>query len=531
MLKQLKPMVKLMRITSTIPEVVRHVITPIAKQTTERILHELGIKDTFGSRIYYSSDNLTNTKSSKPNAINTAMVTESKALINVIPNMNPKAAAWEMGNSNVMTGGGTFNAYMADNKYIFQDHLNGITIQEHLVPCSMELECKLAIDDRVTAYEIHDRILSLYDNGEMITLENFIYSYPLPDSTLYPLYGLYKMSVDDPTEYLDYLDTHSAGRIGTAVNRYAVDHAKQVMVRKNHYKTICKIEYDADKPEAVTEGKTAKYHEIRVKVTVQFARTNFLHVEYPVSIKNKLVSKDLLVVDEELEEPLHNHPYFSFDVALASSDSIGNNGNAPMVHKPFYDQFLIPSTSLIRQARYVPIVSQHVLLDNIADPDGVTTVDLRDIGLIDPVYQVMTNSEHSALELDAPYHVSVFSRRVQIGNGDLSIDGTQLTIKSRNIFKDYHIVISHHPKLSYEWSGVHDNKQYIVKHDQGKYYERVVFEYETTPNGDAMYDNDGNLIVAPMENTEGAVTNLFEGTNYGTYRQFRIVEADIRSKH
>lgn len=430
-------------------EVDTHVIVPITKQIVHRLISEMGYQKIFKDRLYFQNEFMTDsihgTDEGNP------YLTDNHVQIQINPVMNPTAVKWAPHQSNYRMGAGYAPYDFSTNPLFVCNDIN-TTIKEALIPCTIQLDMKFIMMSRANAYDLLNRLYSRYAPGEMITTNDFLFEYKVPDDVVSLLYYLYKLSMPDDANAEEYLKNFMAWLKHYSCNKFMLVHnrhiqeRKEVAVRKNAFKTIGQIDLSVDKPESNKTNQSTLTYEVALQYTIQFNRPAAMLVDFPVVCNNQLVDGIYLSLGNKEAK---NRIAVNINNTLERYNQtvkVRPDAYKDTVMIPWYDDWQVPDRSGMYAFGYYPFLSQVFTLDDTDNPNGVTVIDLKDgfdeYTLKPKVLEAIEQQDTDSLLPWGEYMVQVFANKDLVDPSMLEFEGTKLTIKNRDKTKLYHLVLS-----------------------------------------------------------------------------------------
>lgn len=426
-----------------------HVIVPLSKQVLNNLVSEMGYVRIFEDRIYFRNEFLTDSIHGTDDGI--AYIANDRVDCTIAPVLNPTAVKWAPYQSNYRMGKGIY-PYDFNSEAVFINQDINTAIREALIPCSIQLEIKFVLRSRANAYDLLNRLYSKYAPGEMIIQNNLVFEYKVPDDATTLLFYLYRqmMPTDaDETTYLagfiPWIKKFSANKMILVYNRH-IKERKEIAIRKNAFQLIGQIDLSIDKPEPQKTNQSTLLYEIPLVLTFQFNRPAALLIDFPIVCNNKLVDAMYLSLDETDAHP--SYPLYENKIASDYKQSLKPKEDAhlSLLKVPWYDDWQVPYREGLYAFKYVPFISQTFTLDDVANSEGVTTIDLAagfdQYVLKDEVLKEIVSLGADALIPYGKYMVQIFVNDSLIEPSTITFEGSVLTIPNRDIKRLYHLVIT-----------------------------------------------------------------------------------------
>lgn len=440
----------------SVPEVDIHIIQPIAAQLLTKIIYELGYKDVMKNNVHLLSDSRMTSKHIDEN--NNPNLVIDRVIARLTPNLNPSNNKWEgyktqidLGNGNTLITGNRPGANAVKKPWdpsninaifpVFHDADSCTDLTEWVTGTSFSMEVSMEFTESNLANEALSRLYQTYNNGEMINATDLVYDYPIPAAIVNTLYYISTLLHIDKSNFLAWLREQSKDAISLLMNRERRDDT-EFIIQKNQKDAIFQIECSQETP---TMGDNSAIFQFTVHC--QFARVNQLILEYPVSINNQMVSFNFVPMNEEKRTAntgacqWQNKAVNEYWKLLNQQTHI-----VQPIHFPWWDDWLLPRDARIYKRNFRPVFVGVITLDNIDDPDAVTTINLEtDIpgySFIDEFITELKSLKEKALDVYNGINVSVFADDVQVDNSLLTLtDGVTLTIANKLPYRVYRVVV------------------------------------------------------------------------------------------
>lgn len=440
-------------------QVTQHVTEPIADQTLRYILSNLGLTDLMKDHIYLVSDfrktSLTTDAAGNP------VLSVNRVVARLTPSLNPANNKWEgdktavdLGNGNTLIRSGTKTKkpwtgkdFTKEEFSVFHDDDTFTDITEWNVGSTFQMEVKMDFKSISQAHEILAKIFATFQNGEMIGYVPLVYDYPVPMDIQRTLFHIYTKTDLPQTQkgYEDWIRDRSGGAITWNTNREDL-RIKEMVVKRTLGQSMYLIECTQDSPENTEHVST-----ITMNVTVQYSRTNRLVFEYPIIVNNQFLPFKFCWTPPQFRYENKGPIQWQNSAVDAYWKSQYPYKNLNPIPYPWWDNWELPSDSIISAKGYRPLMIMAFTLDDADNPNGVTKIDVIDglpgYKLCDEFKAMLQESKASALYTSGAYvNLSVFAHDFQVDQSLLDFDGTILTIKSRRKTPIYRLVISANPK-------------------------------------------------------------------------------------
>jgi hypothetical protein len=450
--------------TDVVKDVYPNIIEPTVEQALHHVFTAIDIGKYFENRIYISS--LHTTASSSTDKDGNPNLHQQKATVSVGYSLNPLNTEWNTTHFGHLLSDGNSHIRLEDTKPVLHDETIRTTLVEQDVPCTIKADCVLKTPDREVAHDIMSKFYSHYPNGEMIVPMDFVYNAPIPKSVLLQLYGLYKMSTDEPEEFFSWLDTFSNGRIRNQVNRLDLDGRKQPVVNKMLKESMVKIEMGGASPNTSGSGVSVDSYDVEFTLTLQISRCDTMHVIYPITVSNQFVQKELLHTPSRNEFPRMDevHPYFKVDLFKKMQEEKTKYAGLEPVVAPWYDIWRPSKGSALGAMKYQTFFQCAFTIENPDDELAVTTIDLANdlpAPLVPEIIDIINDQGANSLFYTHPINISVYGNDTAMDAAELELNGTILTVKCRARLLTYRLVLSEYvgpirDGISKFWVGQYD---------------------------------------------------------------------------
>lgn len=486
-------------ISHSVAEVLPHVCYPICKQVVRCIVDRLGYHDEMKDCIDIKTDFHDWTKTTDVNEA--AMVRGgSRVRVKLNPNVNPSTIKWEAsgtqrdlanGNTLIQNQNGSQGAQRYPWKHghhisnrmfsIFRDDEIAVDMSDRMTGSAMTMEVSMEFEDENLASECLSRLFQCFTNGEMINYVDLLYDVPIPEQfekLLMYLYDLKCTTQSNPQgnkdenghfkvqEWYEWLRKYSNDTISILTNRNRFEH-KELVVNKNHFQALYLIECSQETPHTLDPAGAG----ITFNVTVQFARSNLMVLEYPVIINNNFIDPWAVPLERKIREAgpetkiMWQNPAFT---RLWHETYTRWWPPKPVVF-PYYDPWMVPTDSRAWIYNYRPVLIAAFTVDNPDDPEADTRFDfdtdpeLALESIIAPeIIECIHQKKNKVFGVDEFVNITVYSDDIAIRyNGEENLldlsDGHTLIIKNRRTQPIYRMVISikpPDPKLPYHWNRV-----------------------------------------------------------------------------
>ena len=423
-----------------IAEIDETVIKPLYSQMVYKFIYDLGLEKTFDGNVYINSSNMASSSSDDNN--NRPKVRNDKFECVARSVLNPSNMKWDNNKGKNFIGHHIYLRQENRSTPVFKDDDYGITMYEHGTPCNLVVACKLSFMNKLDADVTMSKIFEKYkDTGMIIPSNDMVYDYSIPFETFMILYMLFKMTKQDPLKFLHYLREKSANRISVNVNRNENSKDIDLIVQKNMTQALVSVDFDQDEAEVESNAKSPNLYIVNFTLTLQFLRPSMNILDYPVTVFNQFVPKDIIPVEKNGNLPFIDPTYtdIAFD-NIAKQFKLGNTDNPVIV--PWYDDWRPTNKAVAISIGYKPFFITAFTLDEYH-----TTIDLKGnlAGLkIDAdVLEALRIIGDRAIYSNDKYNITIFVNEYMLEPKDIRlVNGTEITIFNVNKKARYHLVVS-----------------------------------------------------------------------------------------
>lgn len=277
-----------------IPEISTSVLEPVAEQVVRYIISRIGFSDIIGNNIMFEGTNETTSKTTDDQE--NRVLTSNKLICNVSNIMSPKDTPYDMLNSAHITSEGYVLSKVLDNFPIFSDSINKLFIFSLDRPGAIQLECTFHFKDRTTAYELGNRMFTIFQNGATIPTIELMFDYPIPEQMLVSMFTIYKMTEfykNPANNFIDYLREGSNYHITLKSNKFFPD-TRQLVVQRTLKHSLIKIDFTDPNVNAEKKEKAPIKFTNQMTITVQFSKPADMIFQFPIMVNNELVPYQLI---------------------------------------------------------------------------------------------------------------------------------------------------------------------------------------------------------------------------------------------
>ena len=481
-------------LSNSVGESLIHVIEPVADQALHFIIEKLGYKDLFGDQIEVRTDFRGYTKSNDKS--NAAKLRCNRVRAKLNPNVDPSSIKWEgsgttidLGNGNtlIQNNGGRHSQrrpwsdgmHFSKSKYsIMQDDLIAVNLTDHTVGTSLTMEVNMEFEEEYTANEAISRIMQVFTNGDKINYVDIAYDVPVPASIQNVLRYLYHLKMSTPENpngafikkdgkqiydivgWYNWLQEKSNKVITHLNNRNRPDH-HELVVNKNHFQALYLIDCNQETPSMLDpEGAGVTF-----TLTVQFARSDRMLLEYPVIVNNHYVEPKFVPMERKVRAA-GRESMIMWDNPAVTHEWLRTYTH-PWPPKPFmfpyWDPWMVPIDSRAWLSDYRPVLVAACTLDDPETKFDFDTDCEKVFGckLDDAIMKCIHEKKNNVLNVDEFVNITVYADDIAVDNKFLDIsDGHTLIIKNRRKVPIYRMVVSIGPKVR---EAVHNwNRVWIV---------------------------------------------------------------------
>lgn len=471
---------------SALPE---HVFFPIIRQVSKRVLKSLSLSEIIGDRIYINTE--WSTHSNTSDKTHNARLGEESFRVEANVQLNPSSQKWDTYTFK-HTGTYGINTFNIDKHFapVYSDSRNEVYIYEMFSPVTITLNCELFLQSADLAFQSPQQIFNNHNNGEVTTLTDLTYTYPIPKHILYILQELWELDRVNgkPAKvgFLDYLKLRVGDAWRVDMNRETGQ--KQIVKQNYNLQCMTVLEYSEDKPTGVMENKLPVAWTIPFTYTIQFAMPTFNVIQYPVVYDNQLI--DLNKVPKDT----NNRNNRIHELYVDRGFNIGTDGAKPEWHRtvviPPEDDWAVRMRNTTSNVPYMPVLIQSLVLDD--EKAKSATENLANLGddvfKLKPIIKEMIYRQgNDSFKNNVLFAVRVFRDNKELLSPDCSIDeDLNLTWRVREYYHRYRIVIFLLMNVDYiDFKYVEDLKELFpwlpvpikqqimdkIKHPQGPWHD------------------------------------------------------------
>lgn len=491
-------------LTHSIGESLLHIHLPVAQQAVKHVIDRLGYHDVFQDNIDISTDFFDWSKTKDKEG--RAAIRDDRVRVKLNPNVNPSTNKWEgsgtttaLANGNLVDRNGAaveqrlpwaHGSLLPNRKFsVFRDNYIDVDMHDITVGCSMTMEITLEFHDEFRANEALSRIFQCFTHGDMTNYIDIMYDFPVPSqlqSVLRYLYHLKMQSKDNPNgafdvdehnhkhfkheEWYEWLKKYSNDAITTLSNRNKFGNLKlehrELVVNKNHFQALYQIDCSQETPSKMDPRGAS----ITFNLVIQFARSNILALEYPIVVNNQYIDTKFVPLERVIRAAGPETAIMWQNPAVTKlwQDTYTQFWPPKPFVYPFYDPWMTPRDDRASLWGYKPVIICTFTLDNVDDPEGVTTFDFDtdpqkvfESYIDEQILNCIHEKKNAVFGVSEFVNITVFADDVAVDPKYLDIsDGHTLTVKCKNTQRVYRMVVGLHPPVKnriMEW-----NKVWIV---------------------------------------------------------------------
>ena len=289
---------------AVVTEAAYHVYMVLANQVARYILQELGLLEELDNRIYVNSNIYNPSKSSDQN--NNAILVENKFVCTFDMKHPVTGLVYDMTEAQMHMDAVRHRRDKKSRYPILHVAQHNITLYDSLLPFDITLNCELYFRDYIKAHEVVDRFFLRFNRGDLITLPNLSYDFPVPFKILKTLWALASTLGVDKQCFGHWIEQYSNGNIKRIESTSAKNKRYEWVVDRKVFESLVKIDYDLGEPEK--QGMdNAETHMIRFTATLHSSRPSVLYVDYPIIVNNTLVPSEIVEVDTSYQKNLYEY--------------------------------------------------------------------------------------------------------------------------------------------------------------------------------------------------------------------------------
>ena len=323
-------------------ESVNHVFMPLANQVIRHILQEIGMLEYFDNKIYVNSA-LHNPSKSYDQNLNPILVEDKVKCIFDIKHSS-LGLNWESTTVTQHMDGQFHRRDRLNRLPILMDKRHGISFYDTVLPFNLPMNCTISSRDYVRAHEVIDRFHLKFNKGELISIANLKYNFPIPFEIVQTLWALASTIGIDRKCFPVWLEQYSNGMIRRIESKGLRNKRVEWVVDRSVFETLVKIDFDVNQDPEKEGQDQAETLGLNFSATLHASRPSVLYVDYPIIMNNTLVPPEVIKVDTSYQRELYRmlgYPTFALDPAYQESKFLVDKP----VQNPWYDNWMVPTHS------------------------------------------------------------------------------------------------------------------------------------------------------------------------------------------
>lgn len=433
---------------STVPDIMTTAVMPATQQVVQSFLHKLGLNKYFEERIAYESFGFT--QSTIPKEHDNPTFSEDSLDVKVSYSFQNSSLTWPTSGGMQEYQQTTHTPSSAHTrKAVFADPVNKIELYAYNHPMALAMDCSFNFSDVKDAINCIQTIKSYVSTG--ILEYEVDYDYYVPEDIYCSMFAFFKMTGRDTDTFLSYLRTNSNKQLQKSTNRH--DPTKwSITARVAKIKLITGVECTQDVPDPVGSQKSPSVWSVSVQLQTQMNMPNLLGLKYPIVINNQLVPGSYIPKRPEISD-IEDAIYPFLDIEAFRRTVLKEQSMLDPLRLPWYDNWEPRMTS-----NHTPFIIGLFTLDDVANVDGVTVLDLREdySVLSDDIFTILEKIGTDVLYTNSAVHISVYQDNAVVDPSLLSIDtDLKLTVRSRDVNSIYRVVFSfadiEDPAVNFYW--------------------------------------------------------------------------------
>ena len=324
-------------------EIVTHIYSLLANQASRFILQELGVLEHLDNHIYINST-LHNPSKSYDQNLSPILVEDKFTCVFDIKHTS-MGLVWDNNTTSMHMDATRHRRDGYSRIPLLVDKKHGIVLYDSVLPMNIPMNCTLSFRDYTRAHEVIDRFHLRFNKGEMLTVTNLSYDFPLPLEILRTLWALASTAGISKKCFPEWIKQYSNGNIKRIVTKGLNKNHVEWVVKRQVFEALIKIEYDMGEPEkeGVQQSETLG---LSFNATLHCTRPSVLYVDYPIIINNTLVPESVIKVDTSYQRELYRflqHPSLAMDPAY---QGIKFRAGGP-ARNPWYDNWELPKINTL----------------------------------------------------------------------------------------------------------------------------------------------------------------------------------------
>ena len=323
-------------------ESVNHVFMPLANQVIRHILQEIGMLEYFDNKIYVNSA-LHNPSKSYDQNLNPILVEDKVKCVFDIKHSS-LGLAWESTTVTQHMDGQFHRRDRLSTLPILMDKRHGITLYDSVLPFNLPMNCTISSRDYVRAHEIIDRFHLKFNKGELISIANLTYNFPLPFEIVQALWALASTIGIDRKCFPVWLEQYSNGAIKRIETKGLKNKRVEWVVNRSVFETLVKLDFDVNMDPEKEGQDQAETLGLNFTATLHASRPSVLYVDYPIIVNNTLVPPQIIKVDTSYQRELYRmlgYSRWELDPTYQESKFLVDKP----VQNPWYDNWQVPTHS------------------------------------------------------------------------------------------------------------------------------------------------------------------------------------------
>lgn len=436
---------------SPVDETDIHVVYPVTKQFTHKLLTDLNLRDVIQDRIYITTG-WSGNKTSRQN--HSAAIWKDNIKVEVTISY-PGSPKWDANTVAQLSGHGIYQSHLGIMyPTVFCDDTADISLREMILPMTLNFQVQLQLKDRNRAYRVPGQIIRRYTPG-VVFAQTVTYDYPLPNDLLSVLFSLYKLRKFDgeTPSFGDYLRDNSKNAAQFSAHRTMRANEFELVIKKYLLNALVTYEYSEDRPQEIKANELSYGYSINFSATIQFQYTDNMFLEYPCVLDNTLLPPKM-ITSTRMNADIIQGSDGSYPIKVFDDWMKAHNEHYFFEHPvvaPFYDDFQMPRNRFANRS-YVPVYQAMFLVDEEKEYTEIPLdADLGDGYVLHPKLIAMLKKEgNEAFRDDVLFNIAVYSGSHFYSEESLTIDeNLVLRVKTSNIHKPKRIIISEITSIKY----------------------------------------------------------------------------------
>lgn len=309
-------------LVSPIKDITTSILEPVAEQVLRYIISRVGFSDIFGNNLLFNSTHEATSKTT--NDQEQRVLIEDKIICDVTNILSPTETPYEGLNTTHITSEGYRLGKISNNYPMFSDIVNKVFLYSLDRPGAIQIEAEFVFKDRTIAYELGNRMFTMFSNGMTVPVIDLMFDYGVPENLLVAMYTLYKLTPwyqTDKVNFVDYLKEGSNAIIDVKVNKLINAH-KQIIVQRTLKNCLIKLDFSDPNVNSEKKEKTPIKFNNRMTITVQFSKPSDMILSFPIMINNTLIPYTLIPeYANPPQPPIYIHPEIPINNFIKHVDS------------------------------------------------------------------------------------------------------------------------------------------------------------------------------------------------------------------